>query len=75
MAFVALGMEHSIANMSLIPLGIFAGADVSAAELVQNVGIATVGNILGASLGVAVPYWLVYGTTPAWPGTAARGQY
>lgn len=28
-AFVTLGLEHSVANMFIIPAGIFAGANVS----------------------------------------------
>ena len=61
MAFSAMGMEHSIANMFLLPAGIFNGARVWAGEVARNLALATVGNILGGMLGVAAPYWLVYG--------------
>ena len=55
-AFVALGLEHSIANMFLLPLGLLAGAEGSAALAAQNIAIATAGNILGGAGGVALAY-------------------
>ena len=55
-AFVALGLEHSIANMFLLPLGLMAGAEGSAALAAQNIAIATAGNILGGAGGVALAY-------------------
>lgn len=55
-AFVALGLEHSIANMFLLPLGLLAGAEGSAALAAQNILIATAGNILGGAGGVALAY-------------------
>ena len=63
-AFVALGFEHSIANMYLIPVGLFAGgampgvADLAA--MANNIVVVTLGNVLGGSLLVALVYWLVY---------------
>lgn len=51
MAFVALGYEHSIANMFYIPAGMLAGADISAATAVTaNLIPATLGNIVGGAL-------------------------
>lgn len=55
-AFVALGLEHSIANMFLLPFGLMAGADGTAALAAQNILIATAGNILGGAGGVALAY-------------------
>lgn len=61
MAFVALGFEHSIANMFFIPVGIFYGADVSWAQfLVNNLIPVTAGNIVGGSFFVGAVYWYVY---------------
>ncbi len=60
-AFVALGFEHSVANMYLIPIGMLAqagGVDVGA--LIANLVPVTLGNILGGSGLVALTYWLVY---------------
>ena len=63
-AFVALGFEHSIANMYLIPVGLFAGGAVPGTGdllgLAQNIAVATLGNIVGGTLLVALVYWLVY---------------
>lgn len=61
MAFVALGYEHSIANMFFIPLGMMQGADVTAgAMIVNNLIPATLGNIVGGALFVALPHTLLY---------------
>ncbi len=75
-AFVALGFEHSVANMYLIPVGIWAAGDpavVSATGLgaqamagmnptgfAANLLPVTVGNILGGSILVALVYWICY---------------
>jgi len=61
MAFVAIGYEHSIANMFFIPAAIFNGAPVTWTEFIFNNLIpATLGNILGGSVLVGFMYWLVY---------------
>ena len=60
-AFVALGFEHSIANMYFIPLGWLLDADgVSLASFLGNLVPVTLGNIVGGSVFVALVYWLVY---------------
>lgn len=60
-AFVALGFEHSVANMYFIPLGMLIGADgVTLAGLFANLVPVTLGNIAGGSVFVALVYWLVY---------------
>lgn len=51
MAFVALGYEHSIANMFYLPLGLLEGADISIDTcLSANILPATIGNIIGGAL-------------------------
>ena len=61
MAFVAIGYEHSIANMFFIPAAIFNGAPVGWGEFIFNNLIpATLGNILGGSVLVGFLYWYVY---------------
>lgn len=51
MAFVALGYEHSIANMFFIPLGMMEGADIGIIEAITtNIIPATLGNIVGGAL-------------------------
>ncbi len=57
MAFVALGYEHSIANMFFIPTGMMAGADVTPWQMiVDNLIPATIGNIIGGALLVGCAY-------------------
>jgi formate/nitrite transporter len=47
-AFVAIGLEHSVANMFLIPLGIALGAELTFGQfLTQNLIPVTLGNIVG----------------------------
>lgn len=49
--FVAMGYEHSIANMFFIPAGMMLGADISVAQLLwDNLLPATLGNIAGGAL-------------------------
>lgn len=59
-AFVALGFEHSIANMYLIPAGWLAGGAVTWAGFVENIAIVTAGNVVGGAGGVAISYWTIY---------------
>ena len=61
MAFVAMGFEHSIANMYFIPTAIFHGADVTwMSFVIDNLIPATLGNIVGGGLMVGMTYWYVY---------------
>ena len=62
MAFVAIGFEHSVANMFFIPTYIFAngwGWDMSkwGEFLYVNLLPVTLGNIVGGAIFVAVIYW------------------
>jgi formate/nitrite transporter len=58
--FVLLGLEHSIANMFFLPLGILAGADIPLAAAASALGWVTLGNILGGAGGVALAYRFAY---------------
>ena len=50
-AFVTLGLEHSVANMFIIPLGIFSGAAVSwKTFFMANLLPVTLGNIVGGAV-------------------------
>ncbi len=55
-SFFALGFEHSVVNMFVIPAGIWSGADVSYADwwLINQIPV-TLGNLLGACLLTAIP--------------------
>jgi len=61
-AFVAIGLEHSIANWFFLPLGLALddiGA-VSATGVAWNLVAVTLGNIAGGTLLVAGVYWVAY---------------
>jgi formate transporter len=73
-AFVALGFEHSIANMFFIPLGIVVAQDPAFAQvaagvaadtlnvggLIANLVPVTIGNVLGGGVFVALTYYVIY---------------
>ena len=48
-AFVALGFEHSVANVFLLPLGVLAGADSTYGMVVTNIVMVTSGNLIGGA--------------------------
>ncbi|MBN1619579.1 formate/nitrite transporter family protein [candidate division WOR-3 bacterium] len=73
MTFVAMGFEHSVANMYFIPLGLFlkgtaaataSGLDLGGltwiAFLWKNLLPVTLGNIVGGAGFVGTLYWMVY---------------
>lgn len=60
MCFVAIGYEHSIANMFFIPLGMMHGASVTVADfLLTNLLPATLGNIVGGAVLVGAIHWYI----------------
>jgi formate/nitrite transporter len=62
-SFVALGFEHSVANMAMIPLGMLNGADISIAKfLTSNLIPVTIGNMLAGSLVVGTAYYYIHGS-------------
>jgi formate/nitrite transporter len=63
-AFVALGFEHSIANMYLISAGILAGASISLDDAISNLVWVTLGNIVGGAGLVGLVYWIIYARRP-----------
>lgn len=61
MAFVALGYEHSIANMFFIPLGMLEGAQVTIGQFVcDNLIPATLGNIAGGAIFVGCVHAMLH---------------
>lgn len=61
-AFVALGFDHSVANMFIIPLGMMRGASVTTSDfLLKNLLPVTLGNIVGGALCVMGLYGSAYG--------------
>ena len=55
-AFVTLRLEHSVANMFFLPLGLMQGADIPMAGIVGNLVWVSLGNIVGGAGGVALAY-------------------
>ncbi len=84
MAFIALGFEHSVANMYLIPEGLLlkawrgiAGPAGLAPEslswggfLLRNLLPVTIGNIIGGAVFVGMSYWSAYLRPAAGPPAA-----
>jgi formate/nitrite transporter len=74
MGFVALGFEHSVANMYFIPTGLFlkawfgvaapSGADPASLSWVsflwKNLLPVTIGNIIGGAVFVGMSYWSAF---------------
>lgn len=71
-AFVALGFEHSVANMYFIPAGLLASSDPALLSsfsldnltisgfLWNNLIPVTLGNMLGGGFFVGLVYWFIY---------------
>jgi len=69
-AFVAAGLEHSIANMYFFPLAILlkwhglalppGGDAITVAGMLGNLAPVIAGNIVGGSVLVALVYWVIY---------------
>ncbi len=61
MTFVAIGYEHSVANMFFLPIAMFEGFELSIADLfIKNLIPATIGNIIGGAIFVGGVYWYLY---------------
>nr|WP_317359915.1 formate/nitrite transporter family protein [uncultured Tyzzerella sp.] len=57
LSFVTAGFEHSIANMSLLVIGLISpGSDIAISGILYNISIATIGNIIGGAIFLAIPY-------------------
>ena len=60
-AFVALGLEHSVANMFLFPAGLWAGSEAALPGVLGNLVWVTLGNVVGGAGGVALAYRFAFG--------------
>ncbi|CAF0868277.1 unnamed protein product [Rotaria sp. Silwood1] len=59
--FVAVGYEHSIANMFTVQMGMMLGANLSIPKYILCVMIpVTLGNIIGGAFFVGFIYWYLY---------------
>lgn len=59
MAFVAIGFQHVVANMFIIPAAIFAGS-FSWGDLIGNLIPAFIGNVIGGAVFVGLIYFIAY---------------
>ena len=59
--FITAGFEHSVANMTLLSISLLSpmGVAVSLSGLVYNLVVVTLGNMVGAILFVALPYYII----------------
>ncbi|ERK60697.1 formate/nitrite transporter [Gemella bergeri ATCC 700627] len=60
MTFVAVGFQHVVANMFVIPAAMFGGANITFAQFAENMGVIFLGNFLGGAILVAGLYTLAY---------------
>lgn len=59
MAFVAIGFQHVVANMFVIPAAIFAG-QMTWVDFIGNIIPTFLGNVVGGAIFVGLLYWYVY---------------
>ena len=60
--FVAIGLEHSVANMFLLPLGLLGGAELSITDvIVKNLIPVTIGNAIAGAIVVGAGYSYAFG--------------
>jgi formate/nitrite transporter len=58
-AFVALGFEHCVANLYLLPVAMLNGANIDFWSMLANIVPVTLGNTVGGA-GIATAYWFTY---------------
>lgn len=60
-AFITSGYEHSVANMTLLSVAFVAPVDgaLTAGAYLFNLGLVTVGNMIGGILFLTVPYYII----------------
>ena len=88
-AFVALGFEHSIANMYLIPAGLLLKGNMSVCSQVGDINLSNLslygfivknlvpvvtGNMVGGAVFVGTVYWILYLRNPAAPEPISKTE-
>jgi formate/nitrite transporter FocA (FNT family) len=60
-SFCALGFEHAVANMYLVPIGMLLGANINLIQFITNNLIpVTLGNVVGGAIFVGCAYGFLY---------------
>jgi formate transporter len=73
MTFFALGFEHSVVNMFLIPSGMMLGAPISLGQaLLWNLLPVTIGNLLAGMLFTGMALYATYPAAAAPPATQVQ---
>lgn len=59
--FITSGFEHSVANMSLLSVALFSelSDSISIMGYLYNIIVVSIGNLIGGTLFMAVPYYLI----------------
>lgn len=66
MTFFALGFEHSVVNMYVVPSGMMLGAPISVSQaLLWNLLPVTIGNVVAGALFTGVALYATYAAKPA----------
>lgn len=60
MVFVAIGFQHVVANMFVIPAAIWGGGDITWAQFGENMIAVYLGNVLGGTVMVGALYYAAY---------------
>ena len=60
MVFVAIGFQHVVANMFVIPAAIWGGGDITWAQFGENMISVYLGNVLGGAVMVGALYYAAY---------------
>ncbi len=76
LAFVALGVQHVPANMGYFAAGLIHGGVGTTAEeaFFWNLLPATIGNLIGGAVLVALLFWYTFGSNPAGRGALERAN-
>lgn len=60
LAFIVIGLEHSIANMTVLSVGILSpDSTIELGGYFYNILVATLGNIIGGVVLVSLPYFII----------------
>jgi formate transporter len=71
MGFVAIGFQHVVANMFVIPAAIFAG-QLSWTDYLSNFVPVFIGNAIGGGIFVGLMYWMVHKETMEQAASSVR---
>ncbi|MDR0268237.1 formate/nitrite transporter family protein [Paenibacillus sp.] len=73
MAFVAIGFQHVVANMFVIPAAIFSG-QMTWGQYFPNFGAVFLGNLIGGMIFVAGAYFVAYRQPAGAPALSKQGS-